>query len=380
MRIALLLYGSLERLSGGYLYDRMLVHALRAAGHTVEVLALPWRNYPAHLADNLAPAWRRRLLQADVDLFLQDELNHPSLAWLNRALRKAHHAPIVALVHHLRSDEPHPAPLLPLYRGVERAYLRSCDGYLCNSRTTLAAVARLLGRPPAALQSHVAYPGGDHIAYPGGDHIAAPAPAAGDVGGVGPVRTSFPSLHEDRAAVLFVGTLLPRKQVHTLIDAVARSPRAVTLTIVGSDQADPTYALRLRRQVEELGLGARVAFAGVLSDVELHACYAAADLLAVPSFEGFGIVYLEAMAHGLPVIASTAGAAHEIVTQGENGFLVAPGDSAALAAHLATFAADPALRTHMRAAARARFAAQPAWSASGAAAAAWLAGVTRRTD
>ncbi len=365
MRIALLLYGSLERLSGGYLYDRMLVRALEAAGHSVQVFALPWRSWPTHLADNLSPSWRRRLIEADVDLFLQDELNHPSLFLVNRRLRRLHSAPIVALVHHLRSDEPHPAPRRALYRRVERAYLRSCDAYLCNSRTTLAAVARLLGRPAGELRSHVAYPGGDHLGLGWAD-VGAPSEDP---------STLSTSLHES-LRVLFVGALLPRKQLHTLLDAVARCPAPLTLTVVGSEQADPAYTRRMHVQAAALGLGERVTFAGALPDDALRAHYATADLLAVPSFEGFGIVYLEAMANGLPVIASTAGAAHEIVTHGENGFLVAPGDSAALAAHLATLAADAGLRARMAAAARSRFAAHPTWAASGAAAAHWLETLT----
>ena len=61
------------------------------------------------------------------------------------------------------------------------------------------------------------------------------------------------------------------------------------------------------------------------------------QVLAVPSlYEAFGIVYLEALGFGLPVIASSAGAAHELITHGEHGFLVAPGDAASLAQHLHT--------------------------------------------
>ena len=79
-----------------------------------------------------------------------------------------------------------------------------------------------------------------------------------------------------------------------------------------------------------------VQFLGRVSDAELVHQYRTHNLLAVPSYEGFGIVYLEAMRFGLPVIASTLGAAREIVTNGENGFFVRPHDT-----H--TFVAAPAV-------------------------------------
>ena len=83
MRVGLLIYGSLETLSGGYLYDRKLVQYLREQGDHVEVISLPWRGYARHLSDNLSPSLLGKLLDLSVDVLIQDELNHPSLAWLN---------------------------------------------------------------------------------------------------------------------------------------------------------------------------------------------------------------------------------------------------------------------------------------------------------
>jgi hypothetical protein len=118
MRIGLIIYGTLDSLSGGYLYDRKLVEFLRAQGDSVEIISLPWRNYAAHLTDNL----RFRLPHSDViarsgadsattkqspihqefDILIEDELNHPSLIAANAA---KHPYPIVSLVHHLRCSE-----------------------------------------------------------------------------------------------------------------------------------------------------------------------------------------------------------------------------------------------------------------------------------
>ncbi|MEJ5226295.1 MAG: hypothetical protein WHV44_17665, partial [Anaerolineales bacterium] len=100
MRLALIIYGSLNTLSGGYFYDRKLVESLRAAGDTVEIISLPWRNYAAHLTDNLT--FR---LPRGFDLIIQDELNHPSLIAANR---RPHPCPVISLVHHLRCSEQRP--------------------------------------------------------------------------------------------------------------------------------------------------------------------------------------------------------------------------------------------------------------------------------
>ncbi|MBL7943358.1 MAG: hypothetical protein JNM00_11355, partial [Flavobacteriales bacterium] len=100
MKIGLVIYGSLDTLSGGYMYDRMLVDYLRSQGDTVEIISLPWRNYAAHLTDNFTFK-----LPSDLDILIQDELNHPSLI---RSNRYPNPYPIISLVHHLRCSELRP--------------------------------------------------------------------------------------------------------------------------------------------------------------------------------------------------------------------------------------------------------------------------------
>ncbi len=140
MRLGLVIYDSLETISGGYLYDRRLVDYLRRQGQQVEIFSLPWRNYLRHVGDNFSPGVYRRLQQARVDILLHDELNHPSLFWLNRRLKASHPAspaqgsppgsslhilprpladiPFISLVHHLRSSENHPRWLKRFYQTV----------------------------------------------------------------------------------------------------------------------------------------------------------------------------------------------------------------------------------------------------------------------
>ena len=136
MRIGLIIYGSLDTLSGGFLYDRKLVEFLRSQGDTVEILSLPWRNYAAHLLDNL-----HFRLPSNLDVLIQDELNHPSLLLANQG---KHRYPIISLVHHLRCSELRPKWQNNFYSLVEKKYLESVDGFIFNSKTTAGVVQGLL--------------------------------------------------------------------------------------------------------------------------------------------------------------------------------------------------------------------------------------------
>ncbi len=345
MHLGLVIYGSLNTVSGGYLYDRRLVKHLREAGDRVEVISLPWRSYARHLADNFSAVLTARLRAGRFDVLLQDELNHPSLFLLNRALRGQY--PILSIVHHLRSSEFRPAWHNVFYRWIERQYLASVDGFIFNSEATRVAVEALAGdRRPAV----VAQPGVDHLApIVTAEHIRTRALQPG------PLR------------LLFVGNVIPRKGLHTLSAALARLSREDwRLEVVGSLDTDPAYARAVRRQIARYDLAASLTLRGSLSDADLAAEFARSQVLVVPSsYEGFGIVYLEGMGFGLPAIATTAGAAGELITHGENGYLVPPGDATALADCIRLLLQDRERLAAMSLAARQRFACQPGWQASG---------------
>ena len=359
MRTGFVIYGSLETLSGGYLYDRKLVAALRRRRHEVALYTRPWRSYANHFSDNANRTWLEELRTAPVDLMLQDELNHPSLLWANLRLRGRQPYKTVALVHHLRCCEPEHPPLLRfLYDQIERLYLNSVDAVLCNSHTTMAAVTGRLRRPLPT-----------YVAWPGANHLPAPMGSASEVAPDGGLR------------VLSVGNVSRRKQIHVVVAALCQLPATVrwSLTIAGRTDVEPGYTAQVKEKIAACGATERVTWAGRLTDDELVRAYRSHDLLALPSYEGFGIVYLEAMRFGLPVLAACNGAAHEIVHHGENGFLVPPGDPAALAQHL-TALADPALRHHLSAAARTRYAAHPTWEASMEGAVRWVEGIGGRDN
>ena len=176
-------------------------------------------------------------------------------------------------------------------------------------------------------------------------------------------------MNPDPCRVLFLGNVIPRKGMHTLIVALALLPReAWQLTVVGSLEIDLPYVRQVRHQIAAAGLDGQITFTGTLHRDELAAVLALSQVLAVPSsYEGFGIVYLEGMAFGLPALATTAGGAVEIITSGRDGFLVSPGDHGALARHLGTLKADRDLLLAMSLAAQQRFAAHPTWEDGGAA-------------
>lgn len=341
MRVGLVIYGSLDTISGGYLYDRQLVAHLQSMGDTVELVALRWRTYLAHLSDNFSRSLFQRLRELRVDVLLQDELNHPSLFYLNRRLRPHVGYPIFSIVHHLRSCEAHPTWQRWIYRWIEQQYLASVDGFIFNSRTTRAAVSHVLSTPQTP---HL-------IAYPAGDRFQVQMDTA-------TIRQR--AYQAGALRIVFLGNLIPRKGLHVLLDALARLPTEMWQLKVVGNPVDARYARKMRERAS-----GNVQWLGGLDDKALARVLATSHLLVVPStYEGYGIVYLEAMSFGLPAIATTAGAASEIITDGVNGYLIAPNDAAELAARLEQLACNRARLAQMSMAAHERFLAHPTWQTS----------------
>ncbi len=151
---------------------------------------------------------------------------------------------------------------------------------------------------------------------------------------------------EGRRVVLFVGRLTAHKGVHTLIQALSLLGPETALLLVGPGEPPSAW----RALIKDLGLGERVRFAGKVEPRELPAYYAACDVLALPSLsrlEAFGLVLVEAMASGRPVVASDLPGVREVFTPGETGFLVEPYNARDLADKLGTLLGDEGLRKRM---------------------------------
>ena len=346
MRVGLVIFGSLDTLTGGYFYDRRLLEYLQSRGDQTRVVSLPLRTYSRHLADNFSLSLARRLAGDCFDILLQDELNHPSLVMLNRWLKARAGYPIVALVHLLRSSERRSSPLRHAYRAVERRYLATIDAAVFNCETTREAAEGLLGR---RIRGIVAYPGCDHLGLQVSEiEIAARARV------MGPLR------------ILSIANVVPGKGLHVLVAALARLPReSWRLTVAGSLTTDRIYANRLRNLIGRLSLDASVDLLGTVPNQRIADLLARSHLLALPSsYEALGIAYLEAMRFGVPVIATSAGGAHEVVDDGCEGLFVAPGDVDTLSGHLRMLVADRELLLRMGLAARRRAARHPTWDQS----------------
>ena len=173
------------------------------------------------------------------------------------------------------------------------------------------------------------------------------------------------ALTEGALKIAFLGSVISRKNLHTLLDALTLVKEDWRLTIIGNLDVEPAYVERIRQQIMRLGLGEKVTFTGALNDESLKIALRNHHLLALPSsYEGFGIAYLEGMGYGLPAIGSTDGAAHEIITTYVDGYLVNPSDAETLASYLRPLARDREKLIQMSLAARERYLSHPTWDES----------------
>ena len=333
MRVGLVIYGSLETVSGGYLYDRKLVEYLLEQGDTVEIISLPWRNYFAHLTDNLTFA-----LPTGVDILIQDELNHPSLITGNAG---KHSYPIISIVHHLRCSELRPAWKNRYYRMIEKKYLEGVDGFIFNSKTTQNVVIGLVGGNKPAI---VANPPTDRFGEPVTENEIVERAGSGEL------------------RILFIGNIIHRKGLHTLLRAVTGLKSNVRVDVVGGTDIEPKYSYEMERYILIHRLDSTVISHGSLDSQPLMELYKLAHILVVPSsYEGYGIVYLEGMGFGLPAIGTTAGAAGEIITHGTDGYVIEPENTEALAGLIRELADNRELLLKLSLNALKRYKTQPKW-------------------
>jgi len=247
--------------------------------------------------------------------------------------------------------------------GLEAAVAAELDA---KERTVLRAVSAVIGTSDWAVRRLVSHhglaPDRVHVATPGADI----APLASGTDGV--------------SQLLCVAAVTPRKGQHRLIEALAAAADLPwTCTCVGGLGTDPEYVDHLRGLIERYGLQDRLHLAGPQAGAQLDASYAAADLMVLMSYaETYGMAVTEALARGIPVLATDVGGLPEAVGRapdgGVPGILVPPEAPAALAAELRGWFGEADVRRRLKAAARGRRAALDGWATTARS----LAGVLTR--
>ena len=324
--------GDINTLTGGYRYDARLMAALRAAGR--EVRHLPLREgFPA--PDGAALTHARAALQGvgPGEVLLVDGLAYGAL---DTEILTGVDAPMVVLVHHPLALE---AGLSEGRARVlferERSNLVLAARIVVPSRHVAELLTRDYGVDPVRLS----------VAPPGFERPPAPRPAP-----------QTPPL------ILSVGILAARKGHDVLLDALgALTDLDWQAEIVGLE-AEPDTAAALYRRRDALGLAGRVRFAGSIDEDALAERYARASVFALATrFEGYGMVFSEAVLHGLPIVSCRVGAVPDTVPAGA-GRLVAPEDAQAFAAALRAFLSDARAHHAAAQAAGAAAAALPGWA------------------
>ena len=312
MRVAFVIYGDLDRTTGGHIYDRLVVEQLRELGDEVTVISL---DAAADSLPDLTP----------FDVVVADELCFRELSSLfggaPAGVRR------VLLVHHLTAwEHPSGAERERLYE-LERAAIASADACVVTSRVT---ADRLFAEGLARRVT---------IAEPGADRMPRSL-----TGGQEPSGALI--------RLLFVGNILRRKRVLELCHAFARLPGASAELVLVGAELEPDYAAEVRAVAAAPDLRGRLHFYGPLPAKAVSEQLALADVLVLPSeLEGYGMVLSEALWASVPVIAARVGAAEQLVNLTEAGLLYEPSDGGGLSASLATFVTDGALRKRLRQAA-----------------------------
>jgi glycosyltransferase involved in cell wall biosynthesis len=324
------------RPSGGNAYDRHVCRELGTLGWSVHGHAAPGR-------------WPRRDAEALSALAgVMQRIPDGAVALLDGLVASAAPEVLVAHAERLRSVVLVHMPLghrpaddaVEETRRRERAVLRAAAAVVATSQWSRS---RLLGLYRLA-------PDRVHVAPPGVDRAD---PSRGTPTG---------------GALLCVAAVTSEKGHDTLIEALLKmSELSWQCLCVGNVDRDPVFVDDLRRRAINGGLGERVSFPGPLAASDLDRSYAAADVVVLASrAETYGMVVTEALARGLPIVATEVGGVPEALGYGADGIrpglLVPPDDPAALAAALGAWLGDPGLRCRLRRAAHERRKSLCGWS------------------
>ena len=327
MRISLVTLGDPATPTGGYLYHRRLAEA--APRHDAEVSFVSFPNLRFPLPRVAARRVFRRAASADAII-----IDSITAAYIGQALRGVGPR-LVGMLHQGPGGIDHGPLRTRLQAWFDRRAYRHMKVLLVASES----LARELGELHADVR----------VIPPGRDVARAPTEEIMDL------------RRGRRVAFLCVANWVARKGLIELLDAFARLPEQVgTLHLVGDERADPRYAAKVRRRIDEVRN--RVVVHGVVPKERVASLYRDADVFVLPSYkEPYGTVYGEAMAAGLPVVGWRAGNLPFLAGDQREGMIVPPGDVDALAGALERLSEDDELRRDLGRAALARSADFPTW-------------------
>jgi glycosyltransferase involved in cell wall biosynthesis len=335
--VAFAVPGSLDTPTGGYAYDRHIVGELRALGWDVDVIDLG-ADFPKPSSSS-----RRRAGDVLAALEAKNPIVVDGLAFGvmdDAAAKLGASRKLVALVHHPLAYE----------SGISK---EDAERFLSSERKALSHVRHVVVTSPATrrlLEAEYGVPAGSiAVVRPGNEHIEIPLRADDGI-----------------VSLLAVGSLVPRKGHDILVAALSMlKDLPWRLAIAGDATRDPAAVTQLASDIAALGLKDRVSLLGAVPDEQLTSLYAEADAFVLASrFEGYGMAYAEAIAHGLPVIATRTGAVPETVPP-DAALFVGPDDVDGLAEALRRLIRDSDLRQRLSEGARHAAASLPTWKQSG---------------
>lgn len=331
MPLALAVPGDIMTLTGGYIYERRLLDALRLIGHDVRHIELP-PTFPDPSQTDSAAAVAQLRTVGDQTPIIIDGLAFGS--WPTADLATVC-APLIALIHHPLAKE----------NGLSDARR---DVLYRTERDNLAMAHHVLVPSPHTAEILMS----DYGVAGGKITIVRP--------GTFPVQPAHSPL--DPPMILSVGIQAPRKGHDVLLKALALiKDEAWQAVIVGSAH-DAAFANKIANLTHRLGLNARVRLAGKVAHDALRGFYNQASIFALATrYEGYGIVFDEALSHGLPIVTCAVGAVPDTVPK-RAGLLVGSDDAGAFAEALRSLLVDQSKRARLGQAALSAGRALPSWA------------------
>ena len=335
-RIAFAIPGDIFAPTGGYIYDRHIIEGLRSLGWEVALIGLG-EGFPFPDTETLRQAHAKLDDLPPGMPVVVDGLAFGVIPDIAEAI--AAHRPVIALVHHpLAFESGLSAAQAARLKQTETQALKHVTQVIVTSPATVRDLIQHFDVPPDRIDAVV--PGTDRAAF-----------AKGSQGKV--------------VSLLSVGSIIPRKGFDVLLPALNQlRDLPWHLTIAGDRSRNIEAPRQLDRDIELFGFSDRISILGAVSAETLADLYARSDVFVLASrFEGFGMAYAEALAHGLPVVGTTGGAIPDTVPA-DAGLLAEPGDISTLTLALKKIINDRAVREQLAIGARRVARIQPTWTDS----------------